>query len=398
MELTKDVKFILEKLNSHGYRGDIVGGPVRDFLLGKCPDDYDITTSATPEETKRVFEGYKTIDTGIKHGTVTLMLSGTPYEITTYRIDGEYKDSRHPETVSFTTLIEEDLSRRDFTMNAIAYNPCDGITDPFLGREDIEKRLIRTVGDPEKRFTEDALRILRGIRFAARLGFDIDEKTAEAMHSLKDLLLNVSAERIYTEWRKLLSGKYAMRVLSEFSDIIEVFLPEVSGVTLPEGDKLEKADYLTKLCALFVKGNKSSEDFLQAMKRLKTDNNTASVGKAAIDSFGKFDTSLEKGIAKLLYSVGEDSARLTVSTELLLGISSLESLSALEDYIKSAKPYKISHLDIKGGDVGKTGAKGKEIGEILEKLIIEVVDGNLENKKAALLLRGEEILRKNTKT
>ena len=186
-DLPKEPLYIIEALNAKGFRADIVGGPVRDFLLGKAPDDYDVTTDATPEEVKEVFSHERVIETGIKHGTVTLVKNGANYEITTYRIDGEYKDSRHPESVSFTKRIEEDLARRDFTMNAIAYNPKDGVTDPFFGKEDIRLGIIRAVGEPELRFTEDALRILRGARFSSRLGFVVEEKTKDAMQKKKEL-------------------------------------------------------------------------------------------------------------------------------------------------------------------------------------------------------------------
>ena len=225
MKLPQNVEYILEKLEKNGYRADIVGGPVRDFLLGKIPDDYDITTSASPEETKLVFSDLRTVDTGIKHGTVSIILDGEQYEVTTYRIDGEYKDSRHPETVTFTRNIEEDLRRRDFTMNAIAYSPRHGITDPYGGREDTAAGIIRAVGEPRLRFTEDALRILRGVRFAATLGFEVEKDTGCAMLETRHLLKNVSVERIYVELKKMISGKYSYDVLSCFSDIILDVIP-----------------------------------------------------------------------------------------------------------------------------------------------------------------------------
>ena len=200
--LPKTVEYIISTLEGAGYRADVVGGSVRDFLLGKTPSDYDITTDATPDMTKEVFRHERTIDTGIKHGTVGLYLDGEVYEITTHRVDGEYKDSRHPESVSFTTDIKEDLARRDFTVNAMAFSPRFGITDPFGGREDLENQIIRAVGDPTLRFTEDALRILRAVRFASVLGFEIEEKTALALGEKADLLKNVSPERIWVELKK----------------------------------------------------------------------------------------------------------------------------------------------------------------------------------------------------
>ena len=167
MRLPENVMLIIERLGARGYRADVVGGPVRDFLLGKTPSDFDLTTDALPEQIKAAFSDLRTVDTGIKHGTVSVIIGGEQYEITTYRIDGEYTDSRHPDSVTFTPDITEDLRRRDFTMNAIAYNPRAGITDPFGGREDVARGVIRAVGEPRLRFTEDALRILRGVRFRA---------------------------------------------------------------------------------------------------------------------------------------------------------------------------------------------------------------------------------------
>ena len=171
MHLPKNVQYIISRLNECGFRADVVGGCVRDFLLGKAPVDYDVTTNAEPEEMKRVFRKEKTIETGIKHGTLTVLISGEPYEITTYRIDGEYSDNRRPDSVSFSRELTEDLARRDFTVNAICYNEKDGYTDKFSGIDDIKKRIIRAVGDPRKRFSEDALRIMRAVRFSSVLGF-----------------------------------------------------------------------------------------------------------------------------------------------------------------------------------------------------------------------------------
>ncbi len=393
MILTDDVKFIISRLEAFGYRADVVGGPVRDYLLGKIPDDYDITTAATPEETKAVFSDFKTVDTGIKHGTVTLILNGSPYEITTYRIDGEYKDARHPESVYFTTLIEEDLSRRDFTMNAIAYNPKDGITDPFGGERDINSGIIRTVGEPEKRFTEDALRILRGVRFAARLGFEIEEATAAAMHKHKELLGMVSVERIYTEWHKLLSGDFATGVLSEFSDVIRVFLPEIADAEISVLRDFSEYDYMTRLISLFYISGKSSEEYRRAMKRLKTDSRTVELGAAALDSVGVYDTFSEVGIGRLLNSVGEDAAGLTVSVERLVLNKGADTKALLEKYIAENRPYKISHLRINGNDLLGMGAVGRDIGSVLQRLLTEVIDGTLINGREELAIRACEIIK-----
>ena len=177
MNLPKEAEYIISRLNSFGYRADVVGGCVRDSMLGKQPSDYDITTNASPKEMKAVFSDLKTVETGIKHGTLTVIINSKTYEVTTYRVDGEYRDNRHPVSVVFTDRLSEDLSRRDFTVNAMCYSHEHGYTDLYGGREDLENKLIRAVGDPVKRFNEDALRILRALRFASTLGFSIEPET-----------------------------------------------------------------------------------------------------------------------------------------------------------------------------------------------------------------------------
>ena len=197
---------IINKLNEHGYEAYVVGGCVRDMLLGREPGDWDITTSALPEQVKEVFR--RTVDTGIQHGTVTVMMGKEGYEVTTYRIDGEYSDGRHPNSVEFTPDLVEDLKRRDFTINAMAYNSHTGFVDKFGGVEDLQKGIIRCVGEPMDRFTEDALRILRAIRFSAQLGFSIEERTYEAIKVIAPNMVHVSKERIQVELTKLLLSSH----------------------------------------------------------------------------------------------------------------------------------------------------------------------------------------------
>lgn len=230
MVLPENISRALNMLESAGHEAWVVGGCVRDSLMGIIPHDYDITTSALPAETKQVFAGYRLIETGLKHGTVTVLADGSPIEITTYRVDGEYRDSRRPERVTFTRNIRDDVSRRDFTMNGIAYNPRQGYFDEFGGAEDIKAGVIRCIGKPERRFREDALRILRGLRFSASLGFEIEENTARAMHDTRELLNKISAERVFSELCGLLTGRNShrniFRVLTEFRDIAAVIIPE----------------------------------------------------------------------------------------------------------------------------------------------------------------------------
>lgn len=225
MEIPENVAFILKKLEENGYEGYAVGGCVRDTLLGREPGDWDITTSAKPEQVKKLFR--RTIDTGIQHGTVTVMLGEEGYEVTTYRMDGEYEDHRHPKKVIFTPNLIEDLKRRDFTINAMAYNPTSGIVDAFDGIGDLERKRICCVGEATERFEEDALRMLRGIRFAGQLRFDIEENTLAAIKEKAPTIVNVSAERIRTELTKLLvSGGSNRLLLAVETGLCSYFLPE----------------------------------------------------------------------------------------------------------------------------------------------------------------------------
>ena len=202
MDMPKELEFIISEIEKHGFEAFIVGGCVRDVLLNKKPQDWDITTNAKPEEIKKIFK--RTVDTGIEHGTVSVLISKTAYEVTTYRIDGKYLDGRHPDKVEFSPLLDEDLKRRDFTINAMAYSKRSGIVDLFEGREDLNKGLIRCVGVARERFSEDALRILRAIRFSACLGFEIEEETKKAILEIAPNLLKVSKERVWVELNKTL--------------------------------------------------------------------------------------------------------------------------------------------------------------------------------------------------
>ena len=203
------VRTALDRLNECGYEGYIVGGCVRDSLLGKKPHDYDVCTNCTPDKMLEVFANFRTIETGLKHGTLTVLIEGEPVEITCYRSDGEYIGHRKPAKVTFESSLEEDLKRRDFTVNAMAYSPKEGLIDLYGGQGDLEKGIIKCVGEPEKRFDEDALRILRGLRFSSCLGFEIEEKTSKAILEQRELLKSISAERIASELKKLLCGKGA---------------------------------------------------------------------------------------------------------------------------------------------------------------------------------------------
>ena len=387
--LPEAVEFIIRRLNENGFRADIVGGPVRDHLRGKKPDDYDVTTNALPEQVKDAFYDTRIIETGIKHGTLTLLIDGVGYEVTTYRIDGEYKDARHPESVEFTDSLREDLARRDFTMNAIAYNPWDGTTDPFGGEGDISQKLIRAVGDPEIRFSEDALRVLRGIRFASTLGFDVENNTRVGIFNKKGLLSKVSAERIYTEWKKLLSGDNALAVFDEYREVVREFLPEIADSPLPNFDRFYSSDYLTRLLGLFALNNKTGDDFYLAMKRLRTDSATAEDGRAVLNAFDKFEIKTASDIGKLLNVLGEQRAFILANLSVLVGKYDTSTILRINDYVASGKPYKLSQLAICGEDLKKIGMSGKEIGKTLQEFMLKVIEAECENSKSVLLTLAE---------
>lgn len=390
--LPQTVNYIIDSLAARGYRADIVGGSVRDLLLGKAPDDYDITTDAQPKEIKSVFASDRTVDTGIKHGTVSIILDGRAYEVTTYRVDGEYKDSRHPETVSFTRNIEEDLARRDFTINAMAYNPDLGITDPFGGRTDLKNGIIRAVGDPDMRFSEDALRILRGIRFSATLGFEIEKNTLSALRRKKQLLKNVSAERIYVELRKTISAPNAHFVLTNYSDVIFETVPELLRLRLPDESLFRSADYTSRLLSLFfLSSSNPTSDFDAACRRLRTDSHIRELGASLLSSVGRYDLGRDVELTYALRDLGEESTRALVRLEILLGRAEEGVTSSLERLLSSGVCYRLCDLAVNGRDVASLGASGPEIGVILNKLLTLIIDGRAVNERETLLALAEDM-------
>ena len=386
ISLPAPVRHIIELLNHSGYRADVVGGSVRDFLLGNIPDDYDITTSATPEEMKQVFSGYRTVETGIKHGTLTVIIDSTPYEITTYRLDGDYKDHRHPESVSFSREIAHDLSRRDFTMNAIAYNENDGITDLFFGTRDIENKIIRAVGNAETRFTEDALRILRAIRFAAKLGFSIDSETASAARAKKELLSFVSGERIFAEWKKLLEARYAYAVISEYKDIISEFLLPGKNISMPTEEKFSLGTVsLRQLSLIMLSAEDAYAAFTSLSDRLRFDNETKKEGITLIENYNKVTLDTEMSVRRALYTLGKKHTEAMITLKIMLGDQDSVSYSILKNVIDSRLPYSISHLEISGDDLISLGMMGKSVGNMLERVLYAVIDGEISNEREEIL-------------
>ena len=227
IKIPQEVQLILKVLTAQGYEAYVVGGCVRDSLLGKKPQDWDICTSALPQEVKKAFNNLPVLETGLKHGTVTVMIDHKPYEVTTYRIEDQYSDNRHPDKVEFVKDLEQDLARRDFTINAMAYNPKSGLVDCFNGLADLDNKIIRCVGKAEERFLEDGLRILRAIRFASTYNFKIERATTEAIYSKKNLLANLAGERIQIELDKLLCGSGVKEILHQFAEVLAVIIPEI---------------------------------------------------------------------------------------------------------------------------------------------------------------------------
>lgn len=383
--LPENVEYIIASLGNATHRADIVGGSVRDMLLGKIPDDYDIATSATPEVTKSVFNHLQTVDTGIKHGTVSVIIDHNPYEITTYRVDGEYKDSRHPESVSFTAKIEEDLARRDFTVNAMAYSPLYGLTDPYGGRADLTNRIIRAVGDPELRFREDALRILRGIRFSSSLGFEIEEKTASAIRNAKHLLKNVSSERIYIELKKTFMADFSYDVIYRYSDVLTEVLTPLDRIILPAKDRYEKADWFIRFVSVFALGAESSvNSFDAACRFLRTETNIRTLGVKLLSSLGKYDLQSKISLNHAVKDLGIEGAVMLVKLEVLLGADET-NVNRIVDLINSGVVSGVSDLSVNGNDIISLGIKGKSVGDTLNKLLNAVIDEKCPNDKTKLL-------------
>lgn len=365
---------IIFTLNSKGYEAYIVGGCVRDMILGRTPGDWDITTSAKPEETKSCFT--HTYDTGIKHGTITIIMEKDKYEITTYRVEGEYTDCRHPDEVEFTRDIHEDLLRRDFTMNAIAYHPLEGFLDPFGGLEDIKSGVIRGVGCPEERFKEDALRMLRAVRFAAQLGFVIEENTWKALKDNAALIRKISAERIREELQKLIMSDRPEKInfLADSGLMDNIFYP-MAEVLRNEGaeisEELAASDKIPALrWSIFLK-RIGGDDAEKLMKVLKFDTKTLKTAIILIDE-DKSEPCVDKYSAKkAAYKIG------TANYELLIKLykaekrnNSFKAEEIFSEIINNKECIVIKDLKIDGSKIKELGiTDGKKIGAILNELI-----------------------------
>ena len=375
------VEKIIDRLRQGGYEAYAVGGCVRDSLLGREPGDWDIATSARPEEVKRLF--LRTVDTGIRHGTVTVLMEGTGYEVTTYRIDGEYEDGRHPKQVAFTSELVEDLRRRDFTINAMAYGPETGIVDAFDGRKDLKRRTIRCVGNAMERFGEDALRILRAIRFSAQLDFAIEEETYEAISRIAPNLAKVSKERIQVELTKLLCSDHPETIRKVYETGISRYIsPAFAALPwqdfrMPEG--LPPVKYVRWAAFLRLAG---PDRAVQVLKDLKLDNDTISRVRT-LSAWADSEIRPEAAAVRRAMS-GMDPELWDVLTE--LNGYGMEIRRLTEEIRARGDCLDLRHLAVDGQDLIAAGVRpGRELGQILKKLLDQVLECPEKNEREALL-------------
>lgn len=439
MDFSKNGEKAIEILESRGFEAYFVGGCVRDTLMGLEVSDTDITTSALPEETLEAFEGFRVIPTGIKHGTVTVLIEGEPIEITTFRSDGEYSDHRHPETVTFSRRLEDDLMRRDFTVNAMAYSKRTGLIDLYGGKSDIENKLIRAVGDPLARFDEDALRILRAVRFASQKCFSIEYATREAMIKRLPLLEFVSAERVFVELKKLIMGRGAVRAMLENPETVCAAVPALAdSVGFEQNNPHHIYDVYehtvravgfcpyeedVRLAALLHDSGKpetySEKDGVghfyghteaslrlaeQTLAALKCDNATRDTVLTLIKYHDPVIEPSEKAVKRMLSKIGSDALLK------LLSLKGADNLAQAPDCADRLARYDeirdmITEIEAKnecftlrslaiGGDalIALGIPRGKRIGEILNILLSEVIDGELQNTPDALEGRAKELI------
>lgn len=440
MDMPKNVDTAINLLQSAGFEAYAVGGCVRDSLLGKTPNDWDITTSAKPEDMKSVFADFHCIDTGIKHGTVTVVIDGEPLEITTFRLDGEYEDNRHPKSVTFTSNLGADLGRRDFTVNAMAYSKMTGTVDLFGGQNDLKNKIIRCVGDPDRRFNEDALRILRALRFASALDFEIEEKTAQSLLKNRALLGNISEERIAKELLKLVCGKGAKRILTDFAPVLFEILPELQPMyknshdnphhcydiyehTLIAVESIDPEPTLRFAMLLHDCGKPAVKKFdengvahfyghqrisaeisAQILARLKVSNKFRDEILFLVSNHDRWELyeNTEKmprylskfgldGVLKLLKVMRADV--LAQSPEYRYRLDQIADAEEIAKNLAAQKPcLSLSELQINGRTLMDIGIpQGRKLGAVLAQLLDEVIDGVTKNTQEALTTRAREI-------
>lgn len=443
MNLPEQICQILQRLEDAGFEAYVVGGCVRDYIMGLTPHDYDITTAATPDEVCAAFSDCKVIETGLKHGTVTVLFKGISVEITTFRADGEYSDGRHPDSVTFTRNIADDLSRRDFTMNGIAYSPLHGLVDPFGGEADIRAKVVRCIGEPHKRFGEDALRILRALRFSAVMGFEIEEKTAIAIHKLKNTLGKVSKERIFTELNRLICGMDVRRVMMDFSDVFAEILPPLevmigyeqhciyhnSTVYEHTARAVENApaEPALRLAMLFHDMGKplckiedmegayhfpghANESMRLADELLREYKSSSEMRERIITIVKYHDYPLDlspKHIRRLLAKVGMERFRDIMYAHMAddgakaafcayrIDIAR-QAIEIAEQITAEQACLSIKDLAVTGADLKEIMPPSPQMGKVLKQLLEEVLEETLRNDKQALMKRAEELISDGT--
>lgn len=433
---------ILNRLTAAGFQAYAVGGCVRDSLLGTVPGDWDICTSALPEETEACFSDLRVVETGLKHGTVTVIFQGVPYEITTFRSDGNYLDHRRPQQVNFVRTLKEDLLRRDFTINAMAVGLDEEIQDPFGGRQDLTDGIIRCVGDPDTRFTEDALRILRGLRFASRLGFSIAPETAAAMERNKNLLSYVSGERIYKELTGILIGTYAQSVLEQYGGVLAAVLPEIQpsmgflqrnpfhnrdvwqhtlealGKSRPDPivrwalllHDLGKPDCFTLddrgIGHFYGHPQRSMELAEQILDRFRGDKKTRDTICLLVRDHDREAPATIKNARRWIARYGRDNVRLLLEVkrcDCLAHVDTpktrarynnlMEMTRLIRECLETEQCFSVRDLPVKGGDVMALGVPaGPQVGRILERLLDDVLDGACPPEREALLERLKQLI------
>ena len=427
----------IRMLEEAGYQAGLVGGCVRDILMGVAPHDYDVTTNATPKEMRVVFQNERVIETGIKHGTVTVLIDNEPIEITTFRIDGEYKDNRHPESVTFSRTVDKDLERRDFTINALYYDLDKGIVDLFGGKEDIKNKVIKAVGNPGKRFQEDALRILRAIRFSSTLGFEIEENTKKAMVENKHLLANISAERVAVEINKFVMGKNVKRAILEnyeilgevcpafvqmhgfnqfnkwhIYDVLEHTAVAVESTPLKLPLRLSMLFHDTGKPQAFFKdengvghfyghGDISAEIVKEYLNKYKYDNATKSKVYWLVKHHDLYTELDEVLIKKRINRMGKEEfldlikiqrADNAAQNPELTHMEHFDLLEKMVEDIAKRSCLNLNSLAINGTDLINEGFEaGRKIGDTLHTLLNEVIENKIENTKEALIKRAKEL-------
>ncbi len=436
MEIPKYVKEVLAALEAAGHEAWCVGGCVRDSLLGRTPEDWDVTSSALPEETLAIF-GSRAFPTGLKHGTVTVKTSGGPVEVTTFRVDGAYHDHRRPDSVSFTCSVDEDLGRRDFTINAMALNLRGELRDPFRGQEDLKLHLLRCVGDPDRRFQEDALRILRGLRFSAVLDLEEERETGAAIGRNRLLLADIAPERIRVELLKLLCGSNAGWVLESYPAVFGVFWPELLPMVgfdqrnihhcydvwqhsllamtrTPPIPVLRCAALLHDVgkpsaftldesgVGHFYGHAKASVALADAMlRRLKCSNEFREQAVRLVEWHDRDIPRTDKGVRRALRALGEEDLRLLLALKRADNLAQAPAYHGRQAEIQKGEEildrlleeeacFSLKQLAVSGRDLLALGLSGPALGEMLDRLLNQVVDGELPNDRAALLAAAGE--------